>query len=74
MNRYFIKKYAMSEKGASNLSKAIFSRTILNFTKLFPPIIAFTFLFQYLGVFSYYSYDACSNVYCCKVGLQKALY
>lgn len=51
MNRYFIKKYAMSEKGASNLSKAIFSRTILNFTKLFPPIIAFTFLFQYLGGF-----------------------
>lgn len=41
----------MSEKGASNLSKAIFSRTILNFTKLFPPIIAFTFLFQYLGGF-----------------------
>ncbi|MFM1539723.1 ABC transporter ATP-binding protein [Helcococcus ovis] len=49
MNRYFMKKYAMSEKGASNLSKAIFSRTILNFTKLFPPMIAFAFLFQYLG-------------------------
>ena len=49
MNRYFMKKYAMSEKGANNLSKAIFSRTILNFTKLFPPIVAFTFLFQYLG-------------------------
>lgn len=49
MNRYFMKKYAMSEKGASNLSKAIFSRTILNFTKLFPPMIAFSFLFQYLG-------------------------
>lgn len=49
MNKYFIKKYAMSEKGASNFKKAIFSRTILNFTKLFPPMIAFTFLFQYLG-------------------------
>lgn len=49
MNRHFMKKYAMSEKGADNLSKAIFSRTILNFTKLFPPVIAFTFLFQYLG-------------------------
>lgn len=49
MNNYFMKKYAMSEKGAKNLSKAIFSRTILNFTKLFPPMIAFMFLFQYLG-------------------------
>lgn len=50
MNRYFMKKYAMSERGADNLVKAIVSRTILNFTKLFPPIIAFAFLFQYLGV------------------------
>ena len=49
MNRYFMEKYAMSEKGASNLSKAIFSRTILNLTKLFPPMIAFIFIFQYLG-------------------------
>lgn len=49
MNKYFMSKYAMSEKGANNLSKAIFSRTILNFTKLFPTIIAFMFLSQYLG-------------------------
>ena len=49
MDRYFMKKYAMSEIGAKHLSKAIFSRTVLNLTKLFPPIIAFTFLFQYLG-------------------------
>lgn len=49
MTSYFIKKYAMTEKGAKNLKKAIFSRTILNLTKLFPPIIAFTFIFQYLG-------------------------
>lgn len=49
MDKYFMKKYAMSEKGANNLTKAIFSRTIMNFTKLFPPIIAFIFLFQYLG-------------------------
>lgn len=49
MNKYFMKKYAMSEKGASNLSKAIFSGTISNFTKLFPTMIAFMFLFQYLG-------------------------
>lgn len=48
MNKYFMRKYAMSEKGANNLSKAIFSRTILNFTKLFPTIIAFMFLSQYL--------------------------
>ena len=45
MDRYFMKKYAMSEIGAKHLSKAIFSRTVLNLTKLFPPMIAFTFLF-----------------------------
>lgn len=39
----------MTEIGAKNLKKSIFSHTILNITKLFPPIIAFTFLFQYLG-------------------------
>ena len=49
MDKYFIKKYAMSEIGARNLKKAIFSRTILSLTKLFPPIIAFIFIFQYLG-------------------------
>lgn len=49
MTSYFIKKYAMTEEGAKNLKKAIFSRTILNLTKLFPPIIAFMFIFQYLG-------------------------
>lgn len=49
MTNYFIKKYAMSEKGAKNLKKAIFSRTILNLTKLFPPMLAFIFIFQYLG-------------------------
>lgn len=49
MTNYFIRKYAMTEKGAENLKKAIFSRTILNLTKLFPPIIAFIFIFQYLG-------------------------
>lgn len=49
MNKYFIKKYAMSEVGAKNLKKSIFSHTILNITKLFPPTIAFVFLFQYLG-------------------------
>jgi len=42
-------RYAMSELGANNLKKAIFSRTILNLVKMFPPIIAFIFLFQYLS-------------------------
>lgn len=49
MLRYFLTRYAMTEIGAKNLKKSIFSHTILNITKLFPPIIAFTFLFQYLG-------------------------
>lgn len=39
----------MSEQGAKNLQKSIFSHTILNLTKMFPPAIGFVFLFQYLG-------------------------
>lgn len=39
----------MSDQGAKNLKKSIFSHTILNLTKMFPPIIGFMFLFQYLG-------------------------
>ena len=39
----------MSEQGAKNLRKSIFSHTILNLTKMFPPTIGFVFLFQYLG-------------------------
>lgn len=39
----------MSEQGAKNLQKSIFSHTILNLTKMLPPIIGFVFLFQYLG-------------------------
>ncbi|WP_304290858.1 ABC transporter ATP-binding protein [Porphyromonas uenonis] len=49
MNKFFKQKYAMSEQGAKNLQKSIFSHTILNLTKMFPPIIGFVFLFQYLG-------------------------
>ena len=50
MVSYFMKRYAMSEKGAINLKKAIISHTFVNITKLFPPMIAFMFLFQYIGV------------------------
>ncbi|MDO4789847.1 MAG: ABC transporter ATP-binding protein [Porphyromonas sp.] len=49
MNKYFKDRFAMSERGAKNLQKSIFSHTILNLTKMFPPIIGFMFLFQYLG-------------------------
>lgn len=49
MIQYLIEKYAMSEAGAQNLKQAIGSRTIVNVTKLFPPTVAFIFLFQYLG-------------------------
>ena len=49
MRKFFMDRYAMSELGANNLKKAIFSRTILNLVKMFPPIIAFIFLFQYLS-------------------------
>ena len=50
MVSYFMKRYAMSEKGAINLKKAILSHTLVNLTKLFSPIIAFMFLFQYIGI------------------------
>ena len=50
MISYFIKRYAMSEKGARHLRKAIFSHTFVNLTKLFAPVIAFMFLFQYIGI------------------------
>lgn len=49
MRKFFMDRYAMSELGANNLKKAIFSRTILNLVKMFPPIIAFIFLSQYLS-------------------------
>ncbi|EFM38280.1 ABC transporter, ATP-binding protein [[Eubacterium] yurii subsp. margaretiae ATCC 43715] len=49
MISYFMKRYAMSEKGAINLKKAIISHTFVNITKLFPPMIAFMFLFQHIG-------------------------
>lgn len=35
----------MSDQGAKNLKKSIFSHTILNLTKMFPPIVGFMFLF-----------------------------
>ena len=47
---YFMKRYAMSEKGAINLKKAIISHTFVNLTKLFAPMVAFMFLFQYIGI------------------------
>ena len=49
MSKFFMDRYAMSELGAGNLKKAIFSRTILNLVKMFPPMLAFVFLFQYLS-------------------------
>lgn len=49
MIKYFKKRYAMSDKGAQNLQKSILSHTVVNLTKMFPPIIGFVFLFQYLG-------------------------
>ena len=50
MVSYFMKKNSMSEKGALNLRKAIFSHTLVNLTKLFAPMIGFMFLFQYIGI------------------------
>lgn len=49
MHNYFKKRYAMSEQGARNLQKSIISHAVLNLTKIFPPMIGFMFIFQYLG-------------------------
>ncbi|KGN70769.1 ABC transporter ATP-binding protein [Porphyromonas sp. COT-239 OH1446] len=49
MTKYFQKRYAMSRTGAENLKKSILSHTVLNLTKMFPPMVGFLFLFQYLG-------------------------
>lgn len=49
MTNYLKKRYAMSDNGARNLKKSITSHTFVNITKLFPPIIGFMFIFQYLG-------------------------
>lgn len=49
MYKFLKQRYAMSDTGAKNLEKSIFSNTVLNLTKMFPPIVGFMFLFQYLG-------------------------
>lgn len=49
MTEYFKKRYAMSDKGAQNLRKSILSHTLVNITKVFPPMVGFMLLFQYLG-------------------------
>lgn len=51
MIRYFREKYAMSEIGAKNLAKSIFSHTLLNLSKILPPVIGFVYIFQYIGSF-----------------------
>lgn len=49
MQQYFMNRYAMSEQGAINLRKAIISHTVLNLSKLCPPMVGFLFISQYLG-------------------------
>lgn len=49
MHKYFMKKYAMTELGAKNLKKSIFSHIFVNLSKMLPPTIGFVFLFQFLG-------------------------
>ena len=66
MNNFLKQKYAMSDQGAKNPKKSIFSHTILNLTKMFPPIVGFMFLFQYPGglrVFHTGRTDPC-ELYC----------
>lgn len=55
MIKHFMKEYAMTENGARNLKKSIFSHTLLNLTKMFPPLVGFLYLAQYLSVSEYLS-------------------
>ncbi|MDO4753643.1 MAG: ABC transporter ATP-binding protein [Bacillota bacterium] len=49
MHKYFINKYAMTELGAKNLKKSIISHVFVNLSKIFPAIVGFAFIFQFLG-------------------------
>ena len=50
MYHFFMKHEALSEQGARALIRAIWSHTVLNLSKLFPPLIGYVFLAQYLSV------------------------
>ncbi len=48
MKKYFQKKYALSDMGADDLSKAIVSSSLLNLSIMLPMMLSFTFLKQYI--------------------------
>ena len=50
MRKYLMKRYAMTDKGAKDMITAIITHTFVNLTKLFPPMIGFMFLNQYIGL------------------------
>ncbi len=48
MIKYFQNKYAMSEEGARDFGKSIFWTTLLFISFMFPPVLGFKFLDEYL--------------------------
>ncbi len=50
MKEYLKKKYAMTDKGASDVLKSIISSTLLNLSLILPMMISFMFLRQYIDM------------------------
>ncbi len=48
MKAYLIKKYALSDEGATNVVKSIISSTLLNLSVILPMMLSFTFLRQHI--------------------------
>ncbi|WP_432785407.1 putative ABC transporter ATP-binding protein [Oligella sp. MSHR50489EDL] len=49
MNQYFKKRFALSDQGVQSLKKSIFSHTLVNLSRLLPPMVGLLFVWQYLG-------------------------
>ncbi len=47
--KYFQKRFALSEKGAKDLQRGIFFSTLLNLALMLPPTYLFFFLMEYVG-------------------------
>ena len=47
--KYFQKRFALSEKGAKDLQRGIFFSTLLNLALMLPPTYLFLFLMEYVG-------------------------
>ncbi len=51
MKEYLKKKYAMTDKGATDVFKSIISSSLLNISLILPMMISFMFLKQYINIY-----------------------